>query len=158
MPVIAGCGSGSETDSAEPEAADSAPSRPDLCALLTASEIEEALGQAPGAAEPGDEDLGQCTWSSADGSGTSVSLTLDEASLDSFDQFVFDFGEEFGGENPPPEEYHPVDGVSGDWAMYVTEEHLVRAFRGDHELHVRAPGAEEAQVIDLAAKAMQRLP
>jgi hypothetical protein len=42
--------------------------------------------------------------------------------------------------------------------MYVAEEHMVRAFRGDEVLEVSAAGAEEAQVVDLATRAMGRLP
>lgn len=126
--------------------------RADLCALLTATDIEEALGAAAGDPAAGDEALGQCAW------GNAVVLTLDKAVLGSFDEFVTDFGDEFGGEDPPRDEYHPVDGVPGDWAMYVAEEHTVRAFRGDHVLEVSAPGAEEEQVVDLATRAMGRLP
>lgn len=140
------------------EAAPDAEPRADLCALLTGADIEDALGAAAGEPQPGEDALGECTWATSDGSATQVHLTLDKAMMGSFDEFVTDFGEEFGGENPPRDEYHPVDGVPGDWAMYVAEEHLVRAFRGDHVLDVSAPSAEEAQVVDLATRAMARLP
>ena len=58
----------------------------------------------------------------------------------------------------PREEFHPVDGVGGDWAMYVAEHDMVRAFRGGQVLEVSSVGAEEAQVVDLATRAMARLP
>ncbi len=154
-----GCGGGESTGGAEPAA--SAPPRADLCALLTSADIEAALGTAAGEPAPGDDGKGQCTWGAADGSGTLVVLTLERAGLDSFDEFVADFGEEFGGEDPPREEYHPVEGVPGDWAMYVAEDHMVRAFRGDDVLEVSSPSVpsvEEAQVVDLAARAMANLP
>ena len=152
-----GCGGGESTGGSE-RAAESAPPRADLCALLTSADIEAALGTAAGEPAPGDDGKGQCTWGAADGSGTLVVLTLERAGLDSFDEFVADFGEEFGGEDPPREEYHPVEGVPGDWAMYVAEDHMVRAFRGDDVLEVSAPSVEEAQIVDLAARAMAKLP
>ncbi len=156
--VSLGCsGGGESTGGAEP-AAPSAPPRADMCALLTSADIEAALGTAAGEPASGDEGKGQCTWGAADGSGSLVVMTLERAGLDSFDEFVADFGEEFGGEDPPREEYHTVEGVPGDWAMYVAEDHMVRAFRGGDVLEVSSPSAEEAQVVDLAARAMANLP
>lgn len=156
--VVSGCGGGGDSMESTSTEAPAAEPRADLCALLTASDIEEALGAAAGSSAAGDEALGRCTWAAADGSGNAVVLTLENAVLGSFDEFVTAFGEEFGGENPPRDEYHPVEGVPGDWAMYVAEEHMVRAFRGEHVLEVSAPAAEEEQVVDLATRAMGRLP
>ena len=156
--LVAGCGGGSDSSSSTDTASEPADARADLCALLTASDIEEALGQTAGDPQPGDEGLGHCSWSSSEGGETVAVLTLERAVLRSFDEFVADFGEEFGGEDPPRDEYHPVDGVPGDWAMYVAEEHMVRAFRGDHVLEVSSASAEETQVVDLATRAMGRLP
>lgn len=158
---LAGCGGGGggsteNTETAGESAA--ADPRPDLCALLTAADIDEALGAQAGDPVSGAEALGHCSWPSADGGDAVAVLTLERATIRSFDDFVADFGEEFGGEDPPRDEYHPVDGVPGDWAMYVAEEHMVRAFRGDHVLEVSSPGADEAQVVDLATRAMGRLP
>ena len=155
--LLAGCGGGGDS-TPEPKSEPDAPARADLCVLLTASDIEDALGKNAGEPEPGDEALGQCTWPASDGGDPVAVLTLERAVLGSFDEFVEEFGEEFGGENPPQDEYHPVDGVPGDWAMYVAEEHMVRAFRGDNVLEVSSAGADEAQVIDLATRAMGRLP
>ena len=158
--LIAGCGGGGDGDSMEAtEPATEVAAGVDVCALLTASDIEEALGTTAGDPQPGaDEGLGNCSWASAEGGDPVAVLVLEKAVIGSFDEFVADFGEEFGGEDPPRDEYHPVDGVPGDWAMYVAEEHLVRAFRGDRLLEVSAPSAEEAQVVDLATRAMARLP
>ncbi len=156
--LVAGCGGGGDSSSSTDMSSEPADARADLCALLTASDIEEALGKTAGDPQPGDEGLGQCSWASSEGGETVAVLTLERAVLGSFDEFVTDFGEEFGGEDPPRDEYHPVDGVPGDWAMYVAEEHMVRAFRGDQLLEVSSPSAEEAQVIDLATRAMDRLP
>lgn len=156
--MVAGCGGGDqpmETEEAAPE--EMAPGV-DLCSLLTSNDIEEVLDDIPDDPQPGDEMLGQCTWPSATESGTLVVLTLEEAVLDSFDEFVTQYGVEFGGENPPRDEYHPVEGVPGDWAMYVAPDDMVQAFRGEYVLEVSAPGAEEEQVIDLASRAMERLP
>ncbi len=156
-----GCGGGGGESAGGAEPAASAPARADLCALLTSADIEAALGTSAGESTSGDDGKGQCSWATADGSGTLVVLTLERADLDSFDEFVANFGEDFGGEDPPREEYHPVEGVAGDWAMYVAEEHMVRAFRGDDVLEVSSPSVasvEEAQVVDLAARAMANLP
>jgi len=156
--LIAGCGGGGDSSSGAGTSNEPADTRADLCALLTASDIEDATGALAGDPHPGDEGLGQCSWAAAESGELVVVLTLDRAVLDSFDEFVAAFGEEFGGEDPPRDEYHPVDGVSGDWAMYVAEEHMVRAFRGDRVLEVSSPSIEEEQVVDLAARAMARLP
>jgi hypothetical protein len=130
--------------------------RTDLCPLLTSEDMEEVLGEAPGAPETSDEMLGQCSWPKADGSGTLAVVRLEEAVLGSFDEFVTEYGVEFGGENPPRDEYHPVEGVPGDWAMYVAEEQKVQAYHGEHVLEVSAPGADEEQVTALATRAMRR--
>jgi len=157
--LVAGCGGGGDSMESTDTSTEAAELRADLCALLTASDIEEALGTTAGDPQPGaDEGLGNCSWASAEGGDPVAVLVLEKAVIGSFDEFVADFGEEFGGEDPPRDEYHPVDGVPGDWAMYVAEEHLVRAFRGDRLLEVSAPSAEEAQVVDLATRAMARLP
>ena len=160
--LVVGCGGGGDSmESTEPstEATEVAEPGADVCALLTAADIEEALGRTAGDPQPGaDEGLGHCSWASAEGGDPVVVLILEKAALGSFDEFVAAFGEEFGGEDPPRDEYHPVDGVPGDWAMYVAEDHMVRAFRGDQLLEVSSPSAEEAQVIDLATRAMDRLP
>jgi len=156
--LVAGCGGGGDSSSGTDASPEPADTRADVCGLLTATDIEEAMGMTAGDPQPGDEGLGHCSWASAESGDPVAVLTLERAVLDSFDEFVADFGEEFGGEDPPRDEYHPVDGVPGDWAMYVAEEHMVRAFRGDQVLEVSSPSAEEEQVVDLAARAMARLP
>ena len=138
-----GCGGGgapgeSSAASGEPDVSTPAV---DLCGFLTAADIEEVLGTSPGEPEGGTEGMGECTWAAADGSGSLVRLSLDEALLDSFDDFVMEFGEEFGGENPPEDRFHPVEGL-GDWAMYVADDSAIRVFRGDRELEVRSEAAE----------------
>ena len=143
-------------DGSEPSGADAPDPQPraDLCSLLTASDIEESLGRRVGDPTPGNEGLGQCAW----GPDASVLLTLETASLKSFDDFVVAFGEEFGGEDPPRERFHPVDDVGGDWAMYVADRDMVRTFLGRQVLEVSSVGAEEAHIVVLANRAMSRLP
>ena len=153
--AASGCGGAGEQAATE-EAVEAAPAV-DLCGLLTAAEVEQVLGTRPGEPEPGEEALGQCTWASPGGEGPLVVLTLDKAVLHSFDDFVAAYGEEFGGEDPPRDRFHPVEGL-GDWAMYRADDHMVRTFRGDRVLEVSAPSAEEAQVVELAKLAMSRLP
>lgn len=140
---VAGCGGGGapgESSAPSVEAEARAPAV-DVCAFLSAADIEDVLGTAPGEPEPGSDDLGECSWAAADGSGSLVHLSLDEALLDSFDDFVMEFGRDFGGENPPRDRFHPVEGL-GDWAMYVGDDSAIRVFRGDRELEVRSEAAK----------------
>ena len=123
--------------------------------MLTAEDIEQALGRAPGASSEGDEALGQCSWAADGGEGSAVVLTLERAALSSFDDFVAAFGEEFGGEDPPRERFHPVEEL-GEWAMYLADDDMVRVFRGDIVLEVSSSGADEEQVVDLARRAVAR--
>jgi hypothetical protein len=157
LAALVGCGgSGAPEESATPSAEpETSAARVDVCGFLTSADIEEVLGTAPGEPQPGDEGLGECSWSAADGSGSLARLILDEATLTSFDDFVMEFGEEFGGENPPRERFHPVEGL-GDWAMYVADDSAIRVFRGDKMLEVRSEAAngDEDTLEALAGKAV----
>ena len=139
------------------EKAAAAPSL-DLCGLLTAADIEDALGQAAGDAAPGTGGLGECSWPSADGSvARLVHLELDDAKLDSYEDFIQTYLRDFGEE--PARERHPeVQGI-GDWAMYEEDDHSLRVYVGARVLAVTvaAPAAEE-QAMALAEKAVPRLP
>jgi hypothetical protein len=140
------------TGAAEPPVAVSG-----TCALLTAGEIQEVLGKAPGAAQSpaGTED---CLWPSAeDPSSTLVRVTFSDSGFASFDGFVASYQAEFGGEEPPREYYRPIEGV-GDWAMYVADENALQAFKGGRMLQVGTNPPDEAQAIALAQKAISRLP
>lgn len=149
------CGGGDSSTPPREETA--APPSVDLCGLLTPTDIEDAIGTSVGEPTSGTEGKGQCTWPKADGSGAAVVLVLDDADFDSFDDFVTDFGVQFGGENPPRDRFHPVEGL-GDWAMYQGDDDMVRVFVDDEELDVTANGAEEAQIADLAGRAIARMP
>jgi hypothetical protein len=127
------------------------------CALLTAAEIQEVLGQAPGAhqAPEGTQD---CIWSSADDpSSTLVRLTTSDSGLASFDSFVISYQAEFGGEEPPREYFRPIEGV-GDWAMYVADENALQVFKGGRMLQVATNPPDEARALELAKRAIPRLP
>ena len=152
------CG-GSEAPQSEPASAGT--SEPQAaasgtCSLLTADEIQEVLGNAPGAPQSpeGTED---CLWPSADDpSSTLVRLTISDSGFASFDGFVASYQAEFGGEEPPREYYRPIEGV-GDWAMYVADENALQAFKGGRMLQVGTNPPDEAQAIALAQKAIPRL-
>jgi hypothetical protein len=138
----------------EPAAAPSV----DVCGLLTAADIEAAVGRAAGEAAPGTSGLGECTWPSADGSVASlVHLELDEAKLDSYEDFIQSYLRDFG-EEPSRERHREVQGI-GDWAMYEEDDHALRVYVGDRVLVVglAAPAGEE-QALGLAEKAVPRLP
>jgi len=127
------------------------------CALLTAEEIQEVLGKAPGAPQS-PEGTGECLWSSADApSSTLVRVTVSDSGFVSFDGFVASYQAEFGGEEPPREYYRPIEGV-GDWAMYVADENALQVFKGGRLLQVGTNPPDEAQAIALAQKAIQRMP
>lgn len=155
--LVVACGGGGAPGESAASSGEAEPSAPavDVCGFLTPADIEEVLGTAPGEPEAGDEGMGECSWSAADGSGSLVRLTLDGAILHSFDDFVMDYGEEFGGENPPRELFHPVEGL-GDWAMYVADDSAIRVFRGDEVLEVRSEAAkgDEDLLTTLAERAV----
>jgi hypothetical protein len=140
-----------------PESAEStAEASSAACGLLTAEEIQEALGRAPGAPQtpPGTED---CVWSAADDpSITLLRVRTSDSGYASYDSFVESYQAEFGGEQPPTEYYRPIQGV-GDWAMYVADENAIQVFKGGRMLQVAPNPPNEAQALALAQKAVSRL-
>jgi hypothetical protein len=147
-----GSSASSETPVAEAPAAASS-----SCAILTADDIREVLGKAPGAPQTpvGTE---QCIWSSADDpSVILVRLTTSDSGYASYDAFVASYAAEFGGEQPPAEYYRPIQGV-GDWAMYVADESAIQVFKGGRMLQVAPNPPNEEQALALAQKAVPRLP
>jgi hypothetical protein len=159
--LVAGCG-GSETSpppesGSESAAAPAAGSPSGTCALLTAEDIQEVTGQAPGApsAPPGTDD---CQWPSASAPSTTlVRLTVSDSGYDTYDTFVASYGAEFGGEQPPREYYRPIEGV-GDWAMYVADENAVQVFQRGKMVQVVTTPPDENQSVALARKVLPRLP
>ena len=151
----------SDTSSTEPENIENTTentSQINLCVLLTPNDIKQTLGASVNAGEANNEALGQCSWAATEDSKLVVLLTLEKAALQSFEDFVWNFGEEFGGENPPHEEFHPVDIASSDWSMYDAKQHMVRTFKNENVLEVSVPSMEEAAIVTLAKLAMGRLP
>jgi hypothetical protein len=162
--LLASCG-GSETSPPRAEesppasgsAASSAAATSGTCALLHAEEIQEVMGQAPGApsAAPGTDD---CVWPSASApSGMLVRLTVSDSGYATYDAFVASYGAEFGGEQPPREYYRPIEGV-GDWAMFVADENAVQVFQGGKMVQVVTSPPDENQSVALARKVLPRLP
>ncbi|HSF17892.1 MAG TPA: hypothetical protein VLK65_20305 [Vicinamibacteria bacterium] len=151
LAIISSCGGGAprETSSEAPHPG------VDVCSFLTAAEIEEALGRAPGEPRPGSEGITSCTWAAPDGSGSLVQLVLRNTTLSSYEDFVSEYGEEFGGENPPRDRFRPLEGP-GDWSLYVADDNAIRVFRGEEELTVISEAAEkdEEVLMDLAEKAV----
>lgn len=152
------CGGSEPASEPAPSAEKAAAPSVDACSFLTASDIEEALGQAPGEASPGTSGLGECTWPSADGTVASLAhLELDEAKLDSYEDFIQTYLRDFG-EEPSRERHREVQGI-GDWAMYEEDDRALRVYVGGRVLSVgvAAPAGEE-QATALAEKAVPRLP
>lgn len=159
LPALTSC-SGSEAPRAETASAETATepaAASGTCAFLTAAEIQEVLGRAPGAPQPteGTED---CLWPSAEDPTTHlVRLRFSSSGYASYDSFVSSYQAEFGGEQPPAEYYRPIEGV-GDWAMYVADENAIQVFKGGRMLQVGMNPPDEQQAIALAQKAVPRLP
>jgi hypothetical protein len=156
--LLTGCG-GSEPPPAETETETSAPepapaATTDVCALVTAEEIQEVLGEAPGAPEASSAGLGGCRWPSASSSATLLEMSVAPTSLKSYDDFVADYGREFGGENPSKEYYRPHEGV-GDWALYRKDDGVLQVYVGDRMLQIVAP---EEKSVAIAAMALSRFP
>jgi hypothetical protein len=154
---LSACG-GTEAPPAETTSTAPAETEPSgTCRFLTAEEIQEVLGKAPGAprSPAGTED---CIWPPADDpSGTLVRVTYSESGFASYDGFVASYQAEFGGEEPPREYYRPIEGV-GDWAMYVADENALQAYKGGRMLQVGTNPPDEAQAVALAQKALARFP
>ncbi len=141
-------------ESAKPETS-TAPNA-NVCGLLTAAEIEQVLGSAPGEPRAGTDGLGDCTWPAADGSSTVLTLKLSTTDLGSYDAFVRSYQTEFGGEEPSPEYYHRIQDL-GTWAMYVVDDGAVRIYKGDRRLEVAPVPADEAKAVALGRMAAARL-
>ncbi len=154
------CG-GSQAPEGEPPSTEAPAEAPATtfagCALLTAEEIQEVLGRAPGAPQNpvGTE---ECIWSSADDpSSILVRLATSDSGYASYDGFVASYSAEFGGEQPPTEYYRPIQGV-GDWAMYVADENAIQVFKGGRMVQVAPNPPNEAQALALAQRAAARMP
>jgi hypothetical protein len=150
--VISSCG-GSE---APPESAPKAEAPPaaNLCNLLTSEEISDVMGTAPG--EPAADSDG-CAWPSSGGGEPLVEVSVSRSSLKSYDDFVAEYGREFGGENPSKEYYQPVEGL-GDWGLYRTSGDVLEVHSGDRMLAVIVRPASRENAEALAGKALPRLP
>lgn len=133
-----GCGGGDSSPSGEGAGA-AEDGRTQLCGLLSSGDIMDVLRKGTSDPMPGQEGVGHCTWPAFDGSGTVVELVL-----------------ESGGGNPPPDADHPIVGL-GDQAIYRADDDMVRVFFDDQVLNVSAPGADEAQLTDLASRALASL-
>lgn len=149
--VISGC-SGSD---APPESAPKAEAAPasNRCNLLTAEEISAVMGASPGEPSAGSEG---CSWPSGGGGDPLVQVSVSRSTLKSYDDFVAEYGREFGGENPSKEYYQPVEGL-GDWGLYRTSGEVLEVHSGDQMLAVSVRPASREHAEALAAKALPRL-
>lgn len=156
LSVLLGCSGDVATDNdagGETPSTTAATDVADLCDLLTAEEIETALGSGAGATTPGD---GSCEWAGADGSEPVVRLRFTDSKLMSYADFVADFNAEFGGEEPDREEYMPVEGI-GDWAMYVAEGHVLEVHVGENMFRVQTSAQSHEAAIEVAKIALPRI-
>lgn len=140
---------------------------PDACELITAAEIEEVTGQAPGPPEP--EELGlsvsACTWPSTDPAQPTVAYVVVqyEPELPSTYAEYVDYNRETLGELFDEERHHPVEGV-GDYGVWVGDDRMGSVeIYDDHRMisvDVNATGGRSPREnsIALAEKALARLP
>lgn len=131
--------------------------RVDACELLTASDIEEVFGVAPGVPQADTEDPQQCTWPKSDGSEEAlVHLLVTDSSYDSYDEWVSRYAQEVGEE--PGSNYRRIEGI-GDWGLYIIPERALEVYEGEMMLEVQVAsewGEEAARA--LAERALPRLP
>lgn len=143
------------TGAPPPEPAPKAVASPasNLCNLLTTEEITGVMGASPG--EPSPEPDG-CSWASSEGADPLVRLSLSPSTLPSYDDFVAEYGREFGGENPSKEYYRPIEGL-GNWALYRTTGDVLEVHTGERMLSVTVRPASQELAVSLAEKAVSRL-
>ncbi len=129
--LLAACG---QSDVTPPtEASESESVQLDVCTLLTGSEIETHVGQAPGAAESAMFGLiPTCTWPSADGSEPQI-LHLSVArrgGMGDYEGFLADqratWGEDFS-----PDDYEKFD--IGDFAVWQ-DDAMFFVFTDEHQI------------------------
>lgn len=158
----------------EEEAAEAAREVRDLasveaCGLLTAAEVEAAVGEAPGAPEDVSQVGGQlpmCNWPAADGSGrVLVSLLVTRGGQSSYDEFIESSREQAGemGMEFDPADWQHVPGI-GDFGVWLDEEAaggMLQVYQGGLMVQVDpepAAGRDELEAAkELAGKAMGRL-
>jgi hypothetical protein len=84
-------------------------------------------------------------------------VTVSPSTLESYDDFVAEYGREFGGENPSKEYYQPVEGLAA-WALYRTSGDVLEVYTGDRMLGVTVRPVSKEHAVSLAEKAIARLP
>lgn len=140
------------------------------CALLTAAEVAEAVGQTPGAQvqnTPG-ENYGECRWPSADSSELLVFVSYSRLNdVRNYDEWVEQFkqavGEPFSESDL--EIFERVGGI-GDFALFNDNGAMlgsqVLVYQGERRLTVGTFGVRGATnrdaTLGLARKAWARLP
>jgi hypothetical protein len=157
--VVVGCSESSRAASTQQGVAEQLEAI-DACALLTAEEIEQATGKAPGAPEPkkvGDI-VPSCRWPAADGSSTQiVHVLVGRTGPATYEAFLENMKEQLE-EGFSADDYEKLDiGNYGVWWKDVN----VQVYTSDYMIVVtnsEMPPADRDVCIQLAKKAMARLP
>jgi hypothetical protein len=84
-------------------------------------------------------------------------VELTQSGFATFEAFRSSYQTEFGGEEPPPTRFKPIQGL-GDWAMYVVDDGQLQIHRAGSMLLIGTTPPGEEQAVALGQKAIARLP
>ena len=149
--LLAGCGADSPQNSSP---AKSASAEPAACTLLTAAEIEEAMGVVPGEPENANPGLNNCQWPNPGSPFPVAYVGLSYHGEHSWEKYregmiASDMGD-------PEAEGERID--IGRFGHYHPDTSLIQVFAdGGLLITLNVRGATKAQILDLANRALARL-
>lgn len=121
------------------------------CVLLTAAEIEETTGTAPGEPEPETfEDAQMCLWPRADNFDVQlVAVVIADVNLDSYEAWL-ESSEDLLGHPVTPEQAQRVEGP-GRFAVWIPDADRGRFqfFIDNHMIQIEAGPAAEKSALDV---------
>ncbi len=160
LTALAAC---SESRESSDESAEAAAAALDVCGLVKAEQIEEALSQEPG--EPAAGMMGSaltCVWPAADGSNPRlVHLLIGERTASTYEEYLANARQQMG-DHFQDHSLEKVEGI-GDFAVFANfgETGLLQVFAGGHLVQVSAgPGAHRSaqqNCMKLAREVLKRI-
>jgi hypothetical protein len=147
----AGCG-GDAPESSSPGSG--AKAEIDACTLLTAAEIEAAMGVKPAEAERPNRGMNSCQWPNPDAALPVAYIGLSHHSNTSWEQYRKYMMDNAYGD--PDEDGERID--IGRFGHYRVDTSMIQVFAdGNRLITLQVRGANKAQILDLAGKAVARL-
>lgn len=155
--LLLGACSGSADNTEE---AASAASDVNLCNLLTAEQVEEVLGQAPGEprAEMSSSGAPICVWPAADESaGQLTAVRMAPRSAGTYEEYVEQARQATGG-HFMAHEFEKLEGV-GDFAVWAggEESGVLQVFSGNHMIQIAAGSGNGRTAQENAMMLAERL-